>query len=371
MADMLQKMGECYNRMGLMDNAVVPLRAALRIYEAVPEDPRLPGILLTLGNSLRKSSPAEAETYYKRSAELRMARLQYESACPAWVNLGILCSEQGRHAESLEHYERVLRVREQSPGTPPDRIAAVLNNMANCFRRAGSFAKAHAAVDRALELLSANDAALPSVYGTKGMIYLDAGEDKEAIEWIRNALTARERQSSPNLDATVENLESEIAALKRLGRENEVAIAQQRLATVRAEIQSIRQMDGNLGHMKLQMEGAVFLELPFGNRPIRSGGRKSNTFLADMLSEEVRARDVGYYGGWVAVPETTTLFFYGPDAEQLFQVLEPSLRNEPLCAGARVLIRQGIAHREVVATAQRGAISSVPHRPGKAESLIA
>ena len=54
------------------------------------------------------------------------------------------------------------------------------------------------------------------------MIHLDAGEDKQAVEWIRKALAAREKQSSPNLDATVENLESEIAALNRLGRKNEV-----------------------------------------------------------------------------------------------------------------------------------------------------
>jgi len=50
----------------------------------------------------------------------------------------------------------------------------------------------------------------------------------------------------------------------------------------------------------------------------------------------------------MAIPENTTLFFYGPDAERLFKALEPSLKNEPTCSGARVLIRQGNAHREVV-----------------------
>ncbi len=357
MADMLHKLGSSYNQMGLMDHASVPLRAALTIFDAAPEDPRVPAILLTLGNSLRKSSPGDAEAHYKKAAELRVARLQYESACPAWVNLGVLCSEQGRHAESLECYERVLRVREQAPGTPPDRIASVLNNMANCYRRMGSFTMAHAAVDRALTLLSAQDASLPSLYGTKGMIHLDAGEDMQAVEWIRKALAGRERQSSPNLDATVENLESEIAALKRLGRENEVAVAQPRLASVRATVQSMRQVGGDIGAMRAQMEGAVLVELPFGKRHGRSEGRRSKSFLTNMLSEEVRAQDAGYYGGLVALPESTTLFFYGPDAERLFQILESALRNEPVCAGARVLIRQGSVRREMVMARQANTVN--------------
>ena len=41
----------------------------------------------------------------------------------------------------------------------------------------------------------------------------------------------------------------------------------------------------------------------------------------------------GYYVSQIAVPENTTLIFYGPDAEALFRVMEPSLASEPLSAG--------------------------------------
>jgi tetratricopeptide (TPR) repeat protein len=348
MAEMLHKLGHCYNQIGLMDHAAVPLRASIKIYEAIPEDPRLPNTLLTLGNALRKSSPAEAEVIYNRVAQLRAARLQYESASSAWVNLGVLCSEQGRYAESLEHYQRVLRVREQTTGTPPERVATVLNNVANCYRRIGDFSNAHTAVDRALKLFTAKDAALASAYGTKAMIYLDAGEDQPAIEWIRKALAEREKLPSPNLDATAENLETEIVALQRLGREDEAAAAREKLGSVRAVAESIRQSGGQIGAMATQMEGAVLVELPFGSRSSLSEGRRSGTFLANLLSEEVRAHDAGYYGGWVAIPENTTLFFYGPNAEWIFELIEPSLRTEPLGAGARVLIRQGRVLREAV-----------------------
>src|SRR5579863_3241238 len=46
MADMLHKLGSSYNQMGLMDHASVPLQAALKIFDATPDDPRVPGILL-------------------------------------------------------------------------------------------------------------------------------------------------------------------------------------------------------------------------------------------------------------------------------------------------------------------------------------
>jgi tetratricopeptide (TPR) repeat protein len=348
MAGMLFTMGECYCRIGLLDHATVPLRSALKIYRAGPENSRLPIVLLTLGNSLRKSSPAEAEACYQEAAELDASRLQYLPATSAWVNLGVLCSEQGRFAESLEHYERVLRVREQSPGTPPTGIATVLNNIANSYRRMGKFPEAHAAVDRAIELFSAEDAGLASGYGTRGLIFLDAGDDMQAVEWLRKSRDERWKRPSPDLEATVENLESEIAALKRLSREEEAASAQETLASVRATIQAIPLADSGLSASKAQLEGAVLVELAFGNRPFHPDDRKNTMVLADKLSNEVQARDAGYYSGWVAIPETTTLVFYGPDAETLFKVLEPFLMNEPICAGAKVAIRQGGIHREVV-----------------------
>ena len=357
MAGMLQKMGECYCHIGQWDQATIPLRAALKIYEADPGDPRLPGVLLTLGNALHKNSPLDAEACYKKAAELHVARLQFQSATPAWANLGILCSEQGRYAESLEHYERVLSVRQKSPGTPSARIALVLNNIANCYRRMGKFDEAHASVDRAIVLLSPGDAALASAYGTRGMIFLDAGQDEQAVEWLRKASTERRKQPSPNLDTTAENLESEIAALKRLGRNDELTVAQAMLTEVRAAIRAIPRVEHDLSAVKVQSEGAVLVELPFGSRPVRPDGRKNTTLLARRLSEEVQAREVGYSGGWVAIPENTALFFYGPDAEALYKVLEPLLMVESLCSGARVVIRQGSRHREVVLPSQPKASS--------------
>src|SRR5260370_42702376 len=96
MAHMLARVGECYNRIGLKDHAAIPLRAAVKIFRRHPEDPRLSAALITLGNALRKSTPAEAATCYREVADSHLTRGQILSATPTWGNIGLLCSEQGR-----------------------------------------------------------------------------------------------------------------------------------------------------------------------------------------------------------------------------------------------------------------------------------
>jgi tetratricopeptide (TPR) repeat protein len=153
LAELLSRLGSCYVRVGLRDHAAVPLREALTIFRTLSGDPRLPAVLLDLGNALRKAAPAEAERYYQESADWHVSRAQLESATPAWVNLGVLCSEQDRHLEALAHNEKVLRVREQSPGMSSRRIGTVVNNIANCYRRMKQFEQAHQSLDRAIGLL--------------------------------------------------------------------------------------------------------------------------------------------------------------------------------------------------------------------------
>ena len=109
-AALLSRAGQCYCRAGLHDHGAIPLRAAVKIFRDHPGDPRMPDALLNLGNALRKSSPAEAERFYKEAAAWYEAKLQFESAAPAWINLGILCSEQGRHAEARTLFERLLGI---------------------------------------------------------------------------------------------------------------------------------------------------------------------------------------------------------------------------------------------------------------------
>ena len=347
MADMLWRAGECYSRTGSKDHAAVLLRGATKFFRSQAGDPRLAAVLITLGNALRKSMAAEAEARYREAAELYAAKGQLQSATTPWMNLAILCSEQGRHEESLELYQRVLRVREQTAGTPAASVARVMNNLANCYRRMGRFAEAHGAADRALAILKGGgDALLAHVHGTRGLIYRDAGDDEQAVEWLKKAVAEHLRVPSPYYDSVVEDLESEIGALRRLGRETEAADVEKKLAEARAAMESLPK-----GEHEIDTEGAgggaVLVELNVG-ADADSKAKQEIMALGHRCGSLVREAGVGIYSSKVTIPESTTLIFYGEDAENLYGALEAALRGETPCAGARVTIRQGGAVRELV-----------------------
>jgi tetratricopeptide (TPR) repeat protein len=349
MAHMLARVGECYNRTGLKDHAAIPLRAAVKTFRKHPEDPRLHAALITLGNALRKSTPAEAESCYREVADWHVARGQFLSATPAWGNIGILCSEQGRYAEALEYLEKVKKIREQSPGIPVPAIAITVNNIANCYRRMGRFAEAFTAVSRAIDLLQdIGGTELASAYGTRGLIFLDQGQDSGAVEWLRKAYEHHQTLPSPNLDTIAEDLNREIAALQRLGKADELKDAQARLAAVHTAMKAIPPVNRDLSALDGPMQCAVFVELNVGIRKHSLDGKREDVQLGKRLTEVLEVKDVGWYAGQLTIPETTTMIFYGSDAEALFHALEPTLTGEPICAGARITIRQRDGQREVI-----------------------
>ncbi len=73
--------------------------------------------------------------------------------------------------------------------------------------------------------------------------------------------------------------------------------------------------------------------------------------LESRLEEVISGSEgLGEYDGNEFRPKEVVLFMYGPDAEALFSAIEPTLRDYPLCKGARVQIRKGppgSAEREV------------------------
>jgi tetratricopeptide (TPR) repeat protein len=347
-AHMLARVGECYNRSGLKDHAAIPLRAAIKIFRKYPEDPRLSAGLITLGNALRKSSPAEAEACYREVADWHVARGQFLSATPAWGNIGILCSEQGRYAEALEYLEKVQRIREQSPGIPPA-TAITLNNIANCYRRMGKFKEAFSAVSQAIDLLQDKQGSeLASAYGTRGLIFLDQGKDTEAVEWLRRAYEHHQTLPSPNLDTIADDLNREIAALRRLGRADDLKDAEARLASVHTAMKAVPQVKRDLSALDGPVQCAVFVELNVDIRERRLDGKREDVQLGRRLKEVLEANNLGWYAGQLTIPESTTMIFYGSDAEILFQAIEPTLRSEQICAGARITIRQRDGQREII-----------------------
>jgi hypothetical protein len=162
------------------------------------------------------------------------------------------------------------------------------------------------------------------------------------------AYEEHQKQPSPNLRTIADDLEHEIAALKRLGRLEEAAIAEEKLESVCAAMKAVPQADRDLSTLGTPTEGAVLVELNFGRQPGSPYPVGESVKLSRQLSDAIETQNLGSYGGHVVIPESTTLIFYGADAEAMYRVLEPRPTSEPMCAGARVTIRQGEGSREVV-----------------------
>jgi tetratricopeptide (TPR) repeat protein len=352
-ADRLWKIGKCYSRLGLRDHAASAYRASVRIFRNEPADPRLPVVLLALGNSIRKSSPPEAEQLYKEAAALWEAKGQLESATPAWMNLGVVCSDQERFEEAINYYERVRRVREANSGTPRAQIGVLYNNLASCYRKMARFADAHQAIEHALDILTQPGAlgvddgnSLGSTLGTKGMILRDEGRDLESLEWFRRACAQFEKQPSPNVENVIDELEHEAVALTRLNRTEETRAVEEKIQLLRKSAAETPGMSHDANAPVELTDGALLIELDRGMRtePTTDEIVELGLGLGDILKEQ----QLGEWQSFVRIPECSTLFCYGPNAQAMFEALEPTLRQDARFEGAVITVRQRTEQREVV-----------------------
>lgn len=348
-AQTLSREAHCYAYCGLRDEAAIPFRAALKILRNYPQEPSLAAVLIGLGNALRKSSDTEAEELYKEAAEIYVAKAHLESATVAWVNLGVVCAEQGRSPEALGYYQKALEVREKSPGTSPTQIAMLLNNIANCHRRAGDFEEALRLIDRAIEMLkSENTPKITSAYGTKGQIFQDAGDDAEAVEWLGKSYAERQKQPSPNYELMIENLGYEITSLKRLGRTEDAVEAEARMALAREAMKAVPGANVDVSTLTAEAAGAVLIELAFGPRP---GGRyalRDAEAVLEQIFAILSGVNLADSGRRVITPESVTLIFYGENGQSMFEAVEQFLSDHLIFGGAVVSIRQGKDVRQVV-----------------------
>jgi len=84
---------------------------------------------------------------------------------------------------------------------------------------------------------------------------------------------------------------------------------------------------------------AVFIHLNATDLPGEIYEKYDVATLEDSLNEVLRAKALGVFDGTESGPRETILFLYGPDAEKLFVGIEQTLRDYPLCRGAKVEIR--------------------------------
>lgn len=63
--------------------------------------------------------------------------------------------------------------------------------------------------------------------------------------------------------------------------------------------------------------------------------------LDEILNDAMEKNDIGKFDGNEIGEDIATLFFYGPDAGELFLFVEPILQEYPMCHNARVILRRG------------------------------
>jgi tetratricopeptide (TPR) repeat protein len=353
-ASRLWRAGSCYLRAGFKKQSEEPLRKALEIFRKEEEDPRTPVVLIDLGNALRTTNPQEAESHYREAAEIWERSGKLLQATTAWVNLGVLCSEQDRLSEALEWYGRARRVREADPATPPTRLGSLCNNIANLHRRLGDFDQAAHEVQSAIELLETQgDPILAEAYGTRALILRDQGADEDALAWFRKARAECEKQPSPDVTQLAEKIENEALLLARLGRAAEAAAVESELAQLRSTTPPAQKYEiGPLKRTTKSSEGAVLIELDGATLPSSTYENYDLATLENQLTARVDSEAVGELDGheFELCSQAVTIFLYGADAEALFEAIEPVLRGYPLCEHARVTIRQGTSERLVIIT---------------------
>ena len=351
LANRLWRAGRTYLRSGLTQHAEEPLRQAVEFYRATKGDPRTPVILIDLGNALRQSNPDEGEKAYRDAAAIWENKGAHGQATVAWVNLGVLCGEQGRLDEALQWYEKARRARQADPTTPRARFGTLANNIANLHRRMKNFELAVQEVESAIGLLD-DDPVLAEAYGTYGLILRDQALDEASLDWFRKSRAAHARRPSPNVDHLGEVLGNEAAALARLGRSEESIALEQQLAQLRGDVpvvverhaapvpKPVKHADEAAGTVLIELDGVHLPESVYRDCDLAT--------LENRLEEVLETGECGELDGHETGPENTTVFLYGEDAEALFHAVEPVLQNYALCRGARVTIRQNHEQRRIV-----------------------
>jgi hypothetical protein len=63
--------------------------------------------------------------------------------------------------------------------------------------------------------------------------------------------------------------------------------------------------------------------------------------LEDLLTEQIEPDGIGELDGHETGQTQTTIYLYGPDAEELFSRVQPVLASYPLCQHSRAVVRRG------------------------------
>lgn len=233
-------------RMGLYSQAIPPLMsAAASLEETNPPDPRLPEVLLALGEMAVASKRIDlAEGFFRKAVKAadELATPDEKTQRNALVQGGNFYLAQKRPAEALPLLERAARISGQGARFPRTLHAIDLDNLGVAHSDQGRRAEGRALGLRALKVLDGAQAE-PDAAKTRGVVlynlaygYMEEQRYAEAEANYRRSLEILAPSSGPQVGEnwrvrTV--LGSYAAMLRKLGREQEAAALERRRAQLK------------------------------------------------------------------------------------------------------------------------------------------
>jgi tetratricopeptide (TPR) repeat protein len=165
-------LGALFFQRGYLDQAESTFQQALR------DDPSSAEALYGIGSVyLNQGKNAAARENFERAVK-RPAN--YPDTLPdAWNNLGVIATREGRVDDSVQCFQRALRLN-------PHHLLA-LDNLGNAYRLQKHWDEARKVLERAVEVAPQDAEANYSL----GMVFAQTDDNDKAYEYLRRALEAR------------------------------------------------------------------------------------------------------------------------------------------------------------------------------------
>lgn len=153
----LEALGKIYDNIGDLENAKALYRKAIML-ERDPKHGREEHLARLLARvALAESTdarPAVGEPLAREALAIRLKLFGENSweVADSHGSMGLILSGLRKHAESREHLEKALSIREKLPNTPEKDIASALHNLGQHYALSGDYDKSVSLYQRAIDI---------------------------------------------------------------------------------------------------------------------------------------------------------------------------------------------------------------------------
>ena len=186
-----------------------------------------------------KGQHREAEALLRRAMEIQAKVLgkQHSDYIATITNLGGLYSKTGEREKALALLLQAVNLHKERGDNHID-FAASLNNLGSLYLRMDQYDRAEPALQQAHEIykkqVGENHPAFADSLERLGKLETSKGDFGKAEGFLRRSLDLRERILPPNHPNLAESLESYAVLLRKMKRDTEAALLEERASRIRA-----------------------------------------------------------------------------------------------------------------------------------------